>query len=522
MNKQLRSILIILAIIIVPLFIYGYLQLLSLNEDEQMANVIYEKQMETVLFSLNQYADDMMTQWARELDNSGSDIFENASRLVLSNEPIQLLSINNLEAEVDSVFYGDYVDESLDARPFIEQWLFKNDTTLSRLTRYLNAGFQKIQAVENWESIKGLRDNQMGITFMQYDNDSTLYNVFILLEPEFWVEQVLGAKMQEIATDNFSVAVLYETENTDPRIIYSTGDFRLPKEYTQSSLWILPDIHLAIQTTGESYSALIRERSRNNLFFLIFTLLTVLVGIFIIIRNIRSALKMAQLKSDFVSNVSHEIRTPLALIRMYAETLMLGRIPSPEKQQHYYNVIFHESGRLTYLVNNILDFSRIESNKKTYQFEEIDLNALVVNFCKSYSYTFNEKNVSCQLNLAEGELPVLADSQSLEEAFSNIVENAIKYNDKTVQLEMETKSDGKKAFFSIKDNGIGIPKSEQAKIFDKFYRLESAMTQKTKGTGLGLSLVRHIMDSHKGEIKIQSTVGVGSTFILIFPLNQSA
>ena len=162
----------------------------------------------------------------------------------------------------------------------------------------------------------------------------------------------------------------------------------------------------------------------------------VLAGGLLIIRNIRNTFKIAQLKSDFVSNVSHEIRTPVSLIKMYAETLMLGRVKSDEKKQHYYNVMHHESGRLTYLVNNILDFSRIEANRKTYSKEPANLNELVQQVYANYEYTFKEKGVSASLVLAQEEILVELDTTAFDEALSNLVDNAIKYSEANAEVEI--------------------------------------------------------------------------------------
>ena len=357
---------------------------------------------------------------------------------------------------------------------------------------------------------------------MLYDKDSVKYNALFILETNYWVEQILGAKMQEIVQSEIVIAaLLWPNVEETPSVIYSTEPFNLEKEYIKKKIWILPNTYLAIHSSGESFAELIRKRSQNNLYILFFSVLTLLIGAFIMIRNIRNALKVAQLKSDFVSNVSHEIRTPLSLIRMYAETLMLGRLPSDEKKQHYYEVIHHESGRLAYLVNNILDFSRIEANRKTYNLVETDMNNLVQGLYKNYSYSFNEKGVQSKLLLSPKEILIKVDAQAFEEALSNLIENAIKYSDKNKSIEVATSMDSSFAYCHVKDNGMGISKANQSKVFDKFYRVEDALTQKTKGTGLGLNIVKHIMESHQGSVSVTSKPNQGSTFTLQLPLAKN-
>lgn len=518
MRKQLRTIIIILGAAILPLLVYGYFQLVTLSDDEAMANKIYQKQLETVLYSLNQYADEAMGLWAAELGKRQQSIYQNAGKLVLGNEPIQLLAISKNDTDIDSLFKGEYVKEGLNPINYLQTWKQQHDSTLKRLSGYYEAGFQKIQAVEGWEQLPNLNGEQTGVTFMVYDADSVMHNILIILNTKFWVEQVLGHKMQLLAADELNVATLSLNKTGPSSVIYSTGDFEQTREFTTKKLWIFPEIALVIQPAGESYTELIRSRSRNNFYFLLFTFLALLAGIILIIKNIRNTLKVAQLKSDFVSNVSHEIRTPLSLIKMYAETLMLNRLPSEEKKKHYYNIIFHEAGRLTYLVNNILDFSRIEANKKRYEKLPLGFNELVNHCLKHYEYTFDEKQIVCKLELTHEATQIEGDHQALEEALSNIIENAIKYNNQPIELEISTFCKEDYVICVISDNGIGIPADEQSKIFDKFYRMESALTQQTKGTGLGLSLVKHIVAAHQGNITVHSKIGKGSSFELKFPL----
>jgi two-component system phosphate regulon sensor histidine kinase PhoR len=300
-------------------------------------------------------------------------------------------------------------------------------------------------------------------------------------------------------------------------LLFSTGTLAMSEDNFQRPLWILPDTYLVIRPQGETYSALIRNRNKTNFYFLLFSVSLVLIGGFLIIRNIRNMIKIAQLKSDFVSNVSHEIRTPISLIRMYAETLMMGRVKE-DKKEHYYNVIHHESGRLTYLVNNILDFSRIEANRKTYSREKVNLNDLVEQVYKNYGYTFKEKGVTTSLDLYNRDIMLEVDTAAFDEALSNLIDNAIKYSTDEISIEIKTGVEDSFGYCSVSDKGRGISRSEQQRIFDKFYRVEGAMTQKTKGTGLGLSLVKHMIDAHKGKIEVNSMPGEGSVFILKFPL----
>lgn len=519
MNRNIRILILLVLLIIIPFLIYAILQARAFRADEQMADEIYEKQMDAVLFSLNQYANDVMNQWLGQLEDDDNTVYDNAAALLLGNESIQVLALRDMTSGYDTLIYNDYIKTDEFNSETITQWYDENRATTQQLQSYLEVGFQKVQAVEEWQSVNGLSPLQTAATFMFYDSDSVLFNSLIILEANYWAEQILGGKMAELGGDNFRLSVLQMTEDSDePLILHETQAFDLTASSFQRPLWILPKINLMIQPMGESYSDLIRTRNRTNLYFLLFSVAIVLLGAFLIIRNIRSTVKIAQLKSDFVSNVSHEIRTPISLIRMYAETLMLGRIKSEEKKQQYYDVIHHESGRLTYLVNNILDFSRIEANRKTYAMEAVDLNNLVEQVYLNYNYTFKEKNVEASLSLVETELPVKIDPSAFEEALSNLIDNAIKYSDGNIRLDITSGKEDGYAYCNVKDFGRGIDRNEVKHIFEKFYRVEDAMTQKTKGTGLGLSLVKHVMDAHNGQVDVSSQPGEGSIFTLKFPI----
>jgi signal transduction histidine kinase len=241
-------------------------------------------------------------------------------------------------------------------------------------------------------------------------------------------------------------------------------------------------------------------------------------GLVLVWANVRRELRLSRLKSDFVANVSHELKTPLALIRLFAETLELGRVPSPDKARQYHGIINKESRRLTQLINNILDFSRIEAGRKEYRFEPGDVSAVVRDVVDAYRFPIEQQGFALELDLAEDlpELPL--DAEALSQALINLINNAIKYSPDRKHIRVATSRDGDRILVAVSDQGIGIPKSEHKKIFEKFYRAESSLVHDTKGSGLGLALVRHIVEAHGGEIELTSVPNEGSTFTLVLPL----
>jgi len=254
--------------------------------------------------------------------------------------------------------------------------------------------------------------------------------------------------------------------------------------------------------------------------FLILGVLSVLMigGLVLTYRSVNKQVALARLKSDFVSNVSHELRTPLALIRLYAETLELGRITTQEKKHEYYSIIRKESERLSALINNILDFSRIEAGGKEYDFRETDIAELVRNTLDSYRYQIEQQGFVFEEQIDPGIPSVKVDREAIARALVNLVNNALKYSDNEKFLGVRLYREQSMLKLEVSDRGIGIDRNEQSRIFEKFYRTCDPLVHNTKGSGLGLSLVRHITRAHGGDVEVESTPGRGSKFTLSLPL----
>jgi signal transduction histidine kinase len=243
-----------------------------------------------------------------------------------------------------------------------------------------------------------------------------------------------------------------------------------------------------------------------------------LAGLGLVWANVRRELKLSRLKSDFVANVSHELKTPLALIRLYAETLELARVPNEERKGEYYRVIGKESRRLTQLINNILDFSRIEAGRKEYRLLPSDIGAVVRDVVESYRFAIEKLGFTLTLELAD-DLPELAlDPEALSQALINLLNNAIKYSPEHKAITVGLRREHDRVLLSVSDRGMGIPRSEHRRIFEKFYRVETSLVHTTKGSGLGLALVQHITEAHGGHVELRSTPGEGSTFTLSLPV----
>jgi signal transduction histidine kinase len=275
---------------------------------------------------------------------------------------------------------------------------------------------------------------------------------------------------------------------------------------------------LGIKFQGTSVADNVRGWVHNSFLILgVFSLLLV-GGLVLAYRAVSKEVALARLKSDFVSNVSHELRTPLALIRLYAETLELGRIKTQDKVDEYYRIIRTESERLTALINNILDFSRIEAGRKEYEFRTTDLAELVSNTLDSYRGQIDEQGFKFEQSIDANIPPVRVDREAIARSLVNLVNNALKYSDREKFIGVKLYRTDSVLKLEVADRGIGIARSEQSKIFEKFYRAGDPLVHNTKGSGLGLSLVRHIAHAHGGEVKVESAPGNGSKFTLSLPL----
>jgi len=277
-------------------------------------------------------------------------------------------------------------------------------------------------------------------------------------------------------------------------------------------------LNLMLRSREQTIEQAIQRFSATKIAMIAFIDLMLGAGLFLVYSNVRRELHLSRLKSDFVANVSHELKTPLALIRLFAETLELGRVPSEEKARQYYRVINKESQRLTTLINNILDFSRIEAGRKEYRFARTDPARVIHEVVDAYRFQIEQQGFALEVEVAD-DLPELEiDREAVSQALINLVNNAIKYSADHRRIRIAALRSGDQVRLSVSDSGIGIAKAEHRKIFEKFYRAEHSLVHETKGSGLGLSLVQHIMDAHGGSVDVDSAPGRGSTFTLAFPV----
>ena len=239
-------------------------------------------------------------------------------------------------------------------------------------------------------------------------------------------------------------------------------------------------------------------------------------------------LELAQVKSSIVSNVSHELKTPIALIRLAVETLEMRRLSTPEDTEKFLRSISREAMRLNQLVDNILDFARLEAGKKVFQFLPVNVLDLVRDATDSFRPQLEDQGFRFEVELP-AELPVVrGDAAALTQCVLNLLDNAMKYSRNRREVKVTAAALGNHqsatpaVAIAVSDRGIGISPRDQKSIFEKFVRIETGLVHDVKGAGLGLSLVDQIMRAHGGHIELESTVGEGSTFRLVLPAAHDA
>ncbi|MCX6567474.1 MAG: ATP-binding protein [Candidatus Aminicenantes bacterium] len=240
-------------------------------------------------------------------------------------------------------------------------------------------------------------------------------------------------------------------------------------------------------------------------------------GGFLAIRSTAKELKLAKLKSDFTATVSHEFRTPLTSIRYMAELLQRGRVRDEARKQQYYETITAESERLSHLVENLLDFSKIEAGMKGYRLEEADIAALAAEVAGRFREQAAFKDFTLETEIASGLPFIRADKDALGRAVFNLLDNAVKYSGGNPRVTLRVWSGEDTVHLQVEDQGIGIGKSEQKKIFEKFYRSESALESDVKGSGIGLPLVEHVVRAHGGKVLLESEPGKGTRVTIRLP-----
>ncbi len=262
--------------------------------------------------------------------------------------------------------------------------------------------------------------------------------------------------------------------------------------------------------------------SRQSIYFYMFFLIAgiLIFGLILTIRAVGHELELAKMKSDFVSTISHEFKSPLTSIRQLAEMLQAGRVPNEERRRRYYDVLVEQSERLSLLIDNILDFTKIEEDRKKFDFEMADIGTILQEIVSNFQNRIRHKGFVIQVEMVKPLPSIKVDRAAITQAITNLIDNAIKYSGEVKKVFVRAFTDNQYLIIAVKDFGVGIKKEEIDKVFERFYRGGDELTRTVKGSGLGLTLVKQIVESHHGNVHVESEPGRGSTFSIRLPLQR--
>ncbi|AKF79982.1 His Kinase A (phospho-acceptor) domain-containing protein [Myxococcus fulvus] len=285
----------------------------------------------------------------------------------------------------------------------------------------------------------------------------------------------------------------------------------------------LQDFRLVVLPTGEDPVARASTRNRAvygvllGLFYLTLTFGVVYTG-----RVLYREARLSRMKTDFVSLVSHELRTPLTSIRMFIETLALGRLKDPAQMQEVLTLLTRETERLSIFIERVLDWSRIEGGRKVYQREPLPVMDVVDTAVSAFRAQRLEGGVDLKVDVADDLPRVDVDKEAVAGALLNLLQNAYKYSGPTDRrIQLSAHRSGRWIDLTVEDNGVGIAPKERKRIFERFYRVDNLLTRKTEGSGLGLAIARRIIEAHGGRIGVKSELGRGSRFTIHLPVQKA-
>ncbi|MFC1569588.1 sensor histidine kinase [bacterium] len=506
--------------LLLPLLSYTIYQWSERNRDEALIQQIYDRQLNTILFSVNQYCWDKFEAWTSifsEMSNTPEKGFHRIDLLLRQNRPI--LGVCLLDTNENVILnqgrFSRFFKNANEACQTVKDQVQSHQDQLKRMQWRAREGYlQPLSLVlDNTDPTVNL----ILIPVVPVTDSLSAWMVAgLFIDTHRFVQDVVVRKFNEMNDGNLAFA----TQTQEGELLFVSDEETSQTFEKSEPMWILPDLLLMVKLKGTTLQNLSQKRIRNNLLFLFIINLLLGTGIVIFMLSVSKAITLARMKSDFVANVSHELRTPLALIRMYAETLEMGRVQSKEKQQRYYQTIMNECSRLTKLVNNILDFSKIESYKKEYAFQSVQPDLWLREALNMYQFHLDQKGFELESHIEE--CPKIdADREAVSQALTNLLDNAVKFSGESHKIRVDLKNLNNEICLSVTDYGIGIGQTDQKHIFNKFYRVGSSLIHDVKGTGLGLSLVKHIIQVHHGHIDVNSEPGKGSTFSLYFPVKTS-
>jgi signal transduction histidine kinase len=419
-----------------------------------------------------------------------------------------LESYKNLKSKsssyLEKLLFADFLNRETIPRMTERRSLirFREDTQIGRFLTAENENY----CLVSYTTFPGFQDRKTFYGGFCWNLDALKIDVF----PEVLKDLEKNSKLYLRLVDDKGRNVLTGTEELVSEEALSLSYRRFPLPWS-------------LVVTQPALDEVVRATRRDNVFYgvlLGFVVVLMLFGAILIARDISRETETTRLKTEFVHHVSHELKTPLSLIRLYGETLQRKENLSKPEQKEAYEIITKESERLSHLINNVLDFSRIEMGKKEFDFKKGNLAGVIRETLESYRYHLEKKGFLIQEDIAD-DLPEMAfDAEGIASVLINLLSNAIKFSPATKEVSVKLFKQDHHAVLQVEDKGIGISSKEISRVFEKFYRSKDVNAADAKGSGLGLTLVKHIIDAHGGQIEVQSVPGQGSTFTIILPISS--
>ncbi len=358
------------------------------------------------------------------------------------------------------------------------------------------------------------------VSYQSRMHEGDWYTICISYSVRYLMEVMLPEILEDLGRSNH-----YNVVDGDGRLIAGQrfkehGEFSVARRFPTT----LYDWRLQVAPTEASmYAAKSRKRYVYDTVTVVISFVVIFLGMGFFVWAAEKERRLGLLKSEFVANVSHELKTPLSIIRLFSEMLGMGKVKDAEKERHYQDVIVRECERLTALIDNLLDFARLEGGRMEFELVEADPADVIATATEIYRYRLERDGIELALDIA-GDVPlVLMDPQAITLVLVNLLDNAAKYAHGTDRVLVSLAHDGTKVVVAVRDWGDGIKRDEQKRVFERFYRGRDAHRHHQRGTGIGLTLVKSIVESHQGRIRLECPPrdkGKGTEFVIELPARQ--
>jgi two-component system phosphate regulon sensor histidine kinase PhoR len=352
------------------------------------------------------------------------------------------------------------------------------------------------------------------VSYLTRERDGRRYHVVLETDLDYVRREVFATLF-----DDPAARARFNVTDEDNHVLYGralsgAGEFlvsmRFPTTLYKWRLAVAPRQAPALEASA-------RSRRWAEAGYAVLSLAVILVGVVFLAFAARQEERLNQLKSDFIATVSHELKTPLALIRMFGEMLASDRVPTPEKRRQYLDIIVRESERLTALIENVLDFARLEGGRASYEFSEGDLAAAVRRAVDAFRVRIVQERPALQTDI-EAVAPLSRlDERAMHLLVFNLLDNAFKYAADGDTVVVRVRTHAGRVALEVEDHGPGIDADDARRIFERFYRGRSAQGTKARGSGIGLSLVKHIAQAHGGEVSVRAASPRGTIFAVTIP-----